>query len=104
MQPGKLYFYILLTGFLISAFKSDSTSMGWGTKTTYTPLQLVYSPPPAGYEPVFINYVGRHGARFQTSITTDSLLYQTLSIAARENGLTPAGVNLKRMDSLLMDL
>ena len=82
----------------------DCNQVFWGTKTIYLPLQQAYKNPPSGYDPVFINYVGRHGARFQTSISSDTLLYRTLQIAFQENALTKSGIQLKRMDSLLINI
>lgn len=68
------------------------------------PGQADYSRPPDGYEPVFINYVGRHGARSQTSTMGDSILFTFLELAEKENGLSLQGKQLKLMDSLLMGI
>lgn len=68
-----------------------------GSKTLYTPQQTIYTPPPSGYEPVFINYVGRHGARFLTSAGDDVALQSLLDIAEKQEGLTAMGRRLKRM-------
>jgi hypothetical protein len=97
-----LFILIISFSVLHSAFRSDCNNLHWGTKTTYQPLQKQYTPAPPGYMPVFINYVGRHGARHLTSITADSILFLVLKKAETENALTTAGSSLMRMDSLLL--
>ncbi len=104
MITFKLCFLFPVICLLFSAFTSDIYIISLGTKTLYKPMQTNYSSPPAGYEPVFINYAGRHGARFQTSITSDSILYIILKNAAINYGLTEAGKKLMCMDSLLINL
>jgi multiple inositol-polyphosphate phosphatase / 2,3-bisphosphoglycerate 3-phosphatase len=86
----------------LAAFHSDSNNIPWGTKTLYQPLQAVYSKQPKGYEPVFINYVGRHGARHISGIDEDSIMFLVLKKAKQENALTEAGRKLMKMDSLLL--
>ncbi len=68
------------------------------TKTLYQPQQLHHTPPPKGYQVYFINYVGRHGARFLTSAGSDVSLIRLLEEAQMEQGLLPTG------DSILMQL
>ena len=62
-----------------------------GTKTPYHPQQATYTKEPEGYTPVFINYVGRHGARFLTSAGSDVLLLDVLQQAKQEQSLTKNG-------------
>jgi hypothetical protein len=81
---------------------SNYINVHWGTKTLYQPLQKDFSNPPKDYEAVFINYVGRHGARHLTSINADSIMFLVLKEAEKENALTIEGKKLKRMDSLLL--
>jgi len=96
------FLIITIVSILFVAFKSDCKNVHWGTKTTYVPLQTVYTAIPEGYDAVFINYVGRHGARHLTSITADSILLLVLQKAEQQHALTDAGMKLKRMDSLLL--
>ena len=65
-----------------------------GTKTPYIAPGVRPTPPPAGYLPVFINYVGRHGARFLTKSGPDQAVLQELERADRAHALTPLGVRL----------
>jgi len=97
-------FIFFSASFLFSSFKTDCNNIHWGTKTIYQPMQKVYTNQPEGYEPVFINYVGRHGARHLASITSDSILFLVLKDAENEKALTNAGEKLKRMDSLLLEV
>ena len=75
--------------------------MGWigtgkaplflGTKTPYTKPVAEYLPPPEGYYPSFINYVGRHGARFLTKEGPDVQVLEELETGARDRSLTDTG-------------
>ncbi|MGG9961826.1 histidine-type phosphatase [Ferruginibacter sp. SUN106] len=66
-----------------------------GSKTLYQSQQQKYSAPPKGYAPVFINHVGRHGARHLTKDVNSSFIYQLLFQADSANGLSAAGKLLK---------
>ncbi len=69
-----------------------------GTKTPYpSPSKNKITPPPAGYEPVFINYTGRHGSRFMTKAGSDVEVLALLSYAKKKNALTSKGKQLKAM-------
>jgi hypothetical protein len=87
---------------VFSAFRADCSNVRWGTKTIYQSQKQVYTNPPEGYVPVFINYVGRHGARHLASINADSIMFLVLKEAETENALTSTGEKLKQMDSLLL--
>ena len=66
-----------------------------GSKTLYKPQQQKYSPAPPDYLPVFINHVGRHGARHVTKDVNSSYLYQLLLQADSLGGLLADGRLLK---------
>lgn len=68
-----------------------------GTKTPYQPQQEVYTAPPAGFTPVWINYVGRHGARFLTKAGSDIRVLEVLQQAEKAGGLTRTGKKVKNM-------
>lgn len=68
-----------------------------GTKTPYESPVKTESPPPPGYKPVFINYVGRHGARFLTSKKDIVYIQRILSIAKEQSELTSKGYQLQVM-------
>jgi hypothetical protein len=68
-----------------------------GTKTPYpTPAQQ-YTPPPAGFKPVFVNHVGRHGSRFFTKAGSDQMVLTILAKAQKQKALTPLGRQLLGM-------
>src|SRR5882757_5085490 len=73
-----------------------------GTKTPYKAPGGSYTPPPAGYAPVFINYVGRHGARFMTKAGADLRVWEVLQAADKSNSLTPKGREIKAMTERLL--
>lgn len=58
-----------------------------GTKTPYNFRPQRYTPAPAGYEPVFIEYVGRHASRFFTKPGADAGLIKIMN----EKSLRPLG-------------
>lgn len=97
MKKLKFYSLFVITAAVLFSFISDCDNIRWGTKSLYTPLQSEYSNVPDGYKPVFINYVGRHGARHLTKNTSDSLLTLVLSRAQSEDGLTAKGLKLRDM-------
>ncbi len=68
-----------------------------GTKTLYTAPGRSLSAAPAHYEPVFINYVGRHGARHLTKEVNTAYAWQLLHRADSAHSLTPEGLKLKQM-------
>ncbi|QJD96326.1 histidine phosphatase family protein [Mucilaginibacter robiniae] len=68
-----------------------------GTKTLYHAPKGAAVKIPTGYEPVFINYVGRHGARHLTKSPESSYAYRLLQQADSSQALTPTGLQLKRM-------
>jgi len=102
MKHLKLFFFFVSAAFAFAAFNSDCTNIQWGTKTLYHLLQTDYSAQPNGYETVYINYVGRHGARHVSGIDEISNMFLLLRIAQQENALTEKGKTLKKMDSLLI--
>jgi multiple inositol-polyphosphate phosphatase / 2,3-bisphosphoglycerate 3-phosphatase len=93
---------ILTVTLVLISFTSDCEIRNWGTKTTYLPVQNDYITPPKSFNPVFVNYVGRHGSRHISGIDADSVLLVILQEAEKEGGLREAGRKLKRMDSLLL--
>lgn len=74
-----------------------------GTKTPYVPSAREYTVVPAGYAPVFIDYVGRHGARFLTKAGPEQELVRVLGEADRAGGLTDLGRDVLRAAGLLRD-
>ena len=66
-----------------------------GSKTLYQNQLVQYIAPPEGYLPVFINHVGRHGARHLTKDVNTTYIYQLLLHVDSLNGLSEAGKLLK---------
>jgi multiple inositol-polyphosphate phosphatase / 2,3-bisphosphoglycerate 3-phosphatase len=78
---------------LIACLTCANAQVRVGTKTPYKPAQKTYTLAPAGYKPVFVNYVGRHGARFLTKAGADIKVQSLLSQAP----LTPLGSQILQM-------
>ncbi|MBS1664453.1 MAG: hypothetical protein JST68_25635 [Bacteroidetes bacterium] len=68
-----------------------------GTKTPYVAPGVSYTPPPAGFKPVFVNYVGRHGARYMTKAGADVDALRLLEDADKAQGLTETGRKIEGM-------
>ncbi len=62
-----------------------------GTQTLYEPGHKAYTPAPNGYEPFYINHLGRHGARYLTSSEKLDSMIDILKDAKCGNNLTPLG-------------
>jgi multiple inositol-polyphosphate phosphatase/2,3-bisphosphoglycerate 3-phosphatase len=102
MKNFRFTLAFLSLAIVLVSFASDCEPRNWGTKTIYLSPQKDYIAQPKGFNPVFINYVGRHGSRHISGIDADSVLFVILQAAEKEGGLTEAGMKLKRMDSLLL--
>ncbi|QNN44717.1 histidine-type phosphatase [Pedobacter roseus] len=90
----KLLYLLLLVPYFGFA-QAPSTAL-LGTKTLYLPKQTKFTPVPGGYKAVYINFVGRHGARHLTKDIKLSYAYATVSKADSLNVLTTAGKTLKQ--------
>src|ERR1700754_1950252 len=66
-----------------------------GTKTPYAAPASAYTTVPTGYHPLFVNYVGRHGARFLTKAGADIGTLKVLDAAADQQGLTLLGQQVR---------
>lgn len=79
------------------AVKAQTCSNFLGTKTLYRPGTNATTSSPYGYHPVFINHVGRHGARHLTKAVNTYFAFQLLMKADSLHELTAAGKKLKQM-------
>jgi len=68
-----------------------------GTKTLYKNPAQKNIPVPAGYTSVFINHVGRHGARHLTKTVESTFAYNLLFQADSAGQLSGDGLKLKEM-------
>jgi hypothetical protein len=89
--------FLFLIGFTLTGLAQNCDINFLGTKTLYKWDGKKYTPAPTGYEPVFINHVGRHGARHLTKDVKTTLAYSLLSVADSVNNLTEKGKKLKQM-------
>lgn len=98
------FFLLVALAFLSFVGRAQHCVISYGTKTLYSPQQLTYSQPPKGYRPVFINHVGRHGARHLTKDPGASLAFTMLMKAESIDALSVHGVKLKKMILLLQSI
>lgn len=96
----KLIKKIILSGLWLSisinTFAQDCSVKFLGTKSLYQKPAAQLTAIPAGYKPVFINYVGRHGARHLTKEVNTYQAYQLLMKADSLHVLTEKGQELKQ--------
>ncbi len=97
-------YYFLLSICLVTAFNLTGQPVYLNTKTPYQPQQKNYAAAPNGYVPVFINYVGRHGSRFQTSPDKDLLVTTVLQQAKESNALTKEGFTIYKLVLFYRDI
>lgn len=71
-----------------------------GTKTPYPFKQADYTPVPKGYSVAYVNYTGRHGARFMTKAGSDVKLLALLNKSA----LTPLGDSIRVMTAQFLEI
>lgn len=94
----KAFLYLLLiTASAFTAHAQDCGTAFLGTKTLYKAPITKYTPVPKGYQPVFINHVGRHGARHLTKDVNTTAIYAILLKADSAGMLTEKGRLLKQM-------
>ncbi len=87
--------------FLNSLIAQKCSNFSLGTKTPYKSQQVKTNTPLNNYTAVFINHVGRHGARHLTKDVNASLPYNLLMKADSSDALTAEGKRLKQMVLLL---
>jgi multiple inositol-polyphosphate phosphatase/2,3-bisphosphoglycerate 3-phosphatase len=92
-----ILFFLFLNLIGLSIHAQDCGTAFLGTKTLYKVGKIRYTAVPAGYKPVFINHVGRHGARHLTKDVSTTFTYSFLLKADSLNGLAEKGKQLKQM-------
>ncbi len=80
-----------------AAFSQDCASVYLGTKTLYAAPEQKSTALPGGYTPVFINHIGRHGARHLTKEVKKTSAWLLLLKADSAGALTKTGQGLKQM-------
>ncbi len=69
-----------------------ATTGHYTSKTPYAePSQVTLEPPPAGFRPLMVQHVARHGSRPLSSPGDDDLAFQLWQQARDEGALTPLG-------------
>jgi multiple inositol-polyphosphate phosphatase/2,3-bisphosphoglycerate 3-phosphatase len=92
--------YLLLLLFFFVALNANAQQCDndfLGTKTLYAQPQPNAVKVPDGYRAVFVNYVGRHGARHLTKAPAASYIYKLLATADSAKALSPLGQQLRKM-------
>lgn len=90
-----LILFLICRSFIASAQDCDVNFLG--TKTLYKKLLKHSTPAPAGFLPVFINHVGRHGARHLTKNVESYFAYGLLLKADSAAQLSADGLKLEQM-------
>ena len=99
MNYRNLFRTVSIFIFVFASFRMEAqtvSSIYAGTKTPYLEPGPDHTAPPKNYKPVFVNYVGRHGARFMTKSGADKQALDLLEQADKEHTLTYEGQLIKR--------
>ncbi len=91
----KLFFLLIV--FAVGNCITVQAQSFLGTKSLYAAPAGQLTAAPAGYQPVFINHVGRHGARHLTKEVSTSYAYAVLIKADSMKALTTKGQTLLQM-------
>ncbi len=97
MKKPLIAVFAFLVGLTFGASAQTLPPNFLGTKTLYKTPAVKYTPAPAGYKPVFINHVGRHGARHLTKEVNTAFAYASLFKADSAHALTIKGQKLWQM-------
>jgi len=97
-------FFLLINILPFSAVAQHCHDNFLGTKALYTSPDQKYTPAPVGYAPVFIDHVGRHGARHLTKDVKTTQAYRLLLKADSINELSAKGKQLKQMVIALLKI
>lgn len=91
----KSYYFLLSLFLLLSMIgcKQKDYRMN-GTYMPYVYKNQTYTNPPEGYEPFYINYIGRHGSRYPVSNADIQFLLTKLKDAEKKSSLSNNGKEL----------
>jgi multiple inositol-polyphosphate phosphatase / 2,3-bisphosphoglycerate 3-phosphatase len=92
-----LLFFLFIATFSVAASAQNCGTNYLGTKTLYKAPVTKSTAPPAGYRPVFIDHLGRHGARHLTKDVKTTSAYALLTSADSAGALTSNGKKLLQM-------
>lgn len=87
-----LFIVLLLLGSIIGCKQKDYRMNG--TYMPYVYKEQKYTDPPKGYEPFYINYIGRHGSRYPVSNADLIFLKKQLLDAENKSALSNKGKEL----------
>lgn len=86
---------ILILAMICSVCFAAPDTLYLGSKTPYPYEQTQYAAPPAGYQPAFIYYAGRHGSRNLSGYKYDKAWIELLTEAEKTGQITELGRTLK---------
>ena len=81
---------------IASAATPIDISVCTGTRTPY-PIPTSSYDYPDSLKPVYINHIGRHGARFPTSNSSARLLMSYIDKAEKNGSITEIGIKFKAL-------
>lgn len=63
---------------IIDCSKRRNANCFLGTEQPYIFKRVEYTSPPPGYKPIYINHLGRHGARYLANARGINLVYRII--------------------------
>ena len=103
MKQMKIAWIILIPIFILCIGCKKQDSRMYGTYMPYKFEKQKYTPAPEGYEPFYINHLGRHGSRNPVSDNDIRLLVSLLTKAEETEMLMPKGKELLVQLEMLKD-
>jgi multiple inositol-polyphosphate phosphatase/2,3-bisphosphoglycerate 3-phosphatase len=99
-----LSFFSALGCTQITMAQNNCASEFWGSQSLYQYTQQQYTPTPAEYTPIFVNYVGRNGASHLVKDVSTSFVYNILQRADSAHALKVDGNKLRKMLLLIQTI
>ncbi len=81
---------------IIDCSKRCKANCYLGSEQPYIFKKVEYTSPPPGYKPIYINHLGRHGARYLANARGINLVYRIIRDARYKNCLKAEGFQLER--------
>jgi hypothetical protein len=99
---NKKLFYLSVVTLLIAVKAANAQEANcsleyWGSHTQYLPQDISITPPPPGYKPVFINFIGRNGAEHLVKDISTTFVFSLLQKADSAHALKVDGRKLRKM-------
>ncbi|MBC2855159.1 histidine-type phosphatase [Cetobacterium sp. 2A] len=91
-----MIWFFLSVNLIFSKDKKMEINTYLGTQTPYVKVKREYTPPPPGYVPIYINHIGRHGARYLSTSKDIDYVINIFEDANKKQSLTEDGKIIRK--------